>query len=383
MKDRVNALEGRDRDWDAYEGEVLSITDDPALQAIVKELSAELEVPIALVSLVLQRTQLFRAQVGLSGELERLRATDRDVSFCQFVVRDGVRFEVNDAQVDDRVPQTLVRTHNIRAYLGFPVKVGDAVVGSLCGIDTRAREFSPRQKNRLEALATRVSARLGELARLRARVPLQALSGAMQPALAELRNVLSPLVAGVPAARVAAEELKVALRAQGALPEWASKAGAAVDDLGEVLGEMSSAAERVRPLMNAVQRTVGDASRATSAAEAVALSLEIAAHHLRPVGGVTAGEIPAILLQAPVGVAVCAVAGLLSALGLALVRAGARSGVALAAARVERGVALSITAPVSSAEARRCVDEVAQFLPDAGLEAVALDGRIELTFATR
>ncbi|MBL8920584.1 MAG: GAF domain-containing protein [Myxococcaceae bacterium] len=380
MRERIDALEGIERDWAAYDGEVLSGADDPTLQTIVSELAAELEVPIAMVSLVLRRTQLFRAHVGLSGELERLHATDRDVSFCQFVVRDGQRFEVNDAQTDDRVPQTLVRTLGVRAYLGFPLKVGDVIVGSLCGVDTRARSFTDAQKVRLAALAAQAQARLAELGRA-PRAPAPVVASAMQPAIAELRNVVAPLVSGVPAARVASEELKVALRARGALPEWATRTAEAASDLGEILGEMADATNRLRPILQAVQRTVGEATRATTAEETVHLAVEIARHHLRHVGGVSLGRVPGDALKAPVGVAVSAAAALLSSLGLALQNAGRRSGVNVLAERSGEVVAIRFSADVPADVLKRCADEVAVHFPQGDPAISASGSALSLVFA--
>lgn len=380
MKERIDALEGIERDWTAYDGEVLSGAEDPTLQQIVRELADELEVPIALVSLVLRRTQLFRAQVGLGGEIERLRATDRDVSFCQFVVRDGRQFEVNDAQRDERVPQTLVRTHGIRAYLGFPLKVGDVVVGSLCGVDSRPREFSAEQKLRLAALAARASARLAELGR-GSRPPAPVLASAMQPAIAELRNVVAPLISGVPSARVASEELKVALRARGALPEWARRTAEAANDLGEVLAEMEGSADRLRPILHAVQRTVGEPTRATTAQETVELAVEIARHHLRHVGGVRVGSVSGDALRAPVGVAVSAAAALLSSLGLALQQHRRRSGIDVEAQRSGEAVTIRFSVEVPAELVTRCANEVAVHFPG-GEPAVSSSGSvISLAFA--
>jgi hypothetical protein len=61
-----------------------------------------LAMPMAIVSLVLSRIQLFRAQHGLPAELAACGSTSRDASFCQLVVKDGARLEVEDAATDAR-----------------------------------------------------------------------------------------------------------------------------------------------------------------------------------------------------------------------------------------------------------------------------------------
>src|SRR5262245_54783442 len=89
----------------AFDGAVLHTTADDTLEQIVEEARELSSCPIALVSLILRRTQWFRAGRGLPPELELSRATDRCNSFCQFVVASGHPFVVENAPVDERVPK--------------------------------------------------------------------------------------------------------------------------------------------------------------------------------------------------------------------------------------------------------------------------------------
>ena len=216
MADRIDALgeAGVDR-YASLQGRVLSETHDPELEGIVREAAALMHAPIALVSLVLGRTQFFRAQYGLPGDLAVTRGTDRDVSFCQFVVRDNALFEVEDAATDARVPQELVTRYGIRSYMGAPVRVDDQVIGSLCTIGVEPRQFVDSERDALGELAARASRRLTSLARERAGGPALA-ARAARPALGELRNRLTPLVLGLDRARVALLELGI-LRRLGTL----------------------------------------------------------------------------------------------------------------------------------------------------------------------
>lgn len=161
MRARIDAL-GPDRALSNIGTQVLADDEDPVLQRIVQSAAMAVGTPIALVSLVLDNIQLFRAQVGLPEDLARVAATARDISFCQFVVRDDALFEVRDAQDDHRVPQSLVESHGIRAYLGAPIHLGEQPLGSLCVIDTRPRSFTESERAHLKALADEVDARIAE-----------------------------------------------------------------------------------------------------------------------------------------------------------------------------------------------------------------------------
>lgn len=162
--DEIDVLGDRPARRGAFGGDLLSRDADPELQAIVVEASRQLGMPMAMVTLVLDHVQRFRASEGLPRELVTVGATDRRVSFCQYVVADEAPLEVRDAALDERMPQYLVRNFGVRAYLGMPVSANDVVVGSLCVLATEPREFSRDDHVRLRALAARATTRLDELA---------------------------------------------------------------------------------------------------------------------------------------------------------------------------------------------------------------------------
>ncbi len=82
--DRIDVLGGSNNRFDLFTKELLAETNDSELQEIVKKAAAELHSPIALVSLVLDQVQFFKAHIGLPPVLATARGTHRDVSFCQF-----------------------------------------------------------------------------------------------------------------------------------------------------------------------------------------------------------------------------------------------------------------------------------------------------------
>lgn len=183
---------------------------DDALQAIVAAAAIATEAPIALVSLVLRRIQLFRAHIGLPPDLAVTRAIDRCVSFCQIVVRTGASLEVCDALGDDRVPQAMVEHYGIRAYLGVPLRIHGRVLGTLCVLDVRPRAFTDAHRVAIERLAVAAAARLAEL------LPQPETSG---------RDDLTAAIAGVVSGRISAIEVRARLRALGAGPSGVNALG--------------------------------------------------------------------------------------------------------------------------------------------------------------
>ena len=191
--DRIDVLGDINNRADLFTKELLAETNDAELQEIVKKAAAELNSPIALVSLVLDQVQFFKAHIGLPPVLASARGTHRDVSFCQFVVRDGKTFEVNDASMDTRIPQHVVKEYNIQAYLGVPIMVNESVMGSLCVLDTKKRGFSKEEHISLNKLAKLVNDRLEAITKNRRQSRLNLTEEALKPALAELSSSLKSI----------------------------------------------------------------------------------------------------------------------------------------------------------------------------------------------
>jgi hypothetical protein len=187
----IDALGHRPDRHLAFSEDLLAEADDKDLQQIVEKAAHELDTPVALVSLVLDHIQFFKAQYGLPMDLAASRSTRRDVSFCQFVVRDGKPFEVSDAPNDSRIPQHLVKEYDIQSYLGIPINVRDTVVGSLCVIDTKKRTFTKNEHNALKRLAELVNERLAILGEQRRQTRIKLTERVTGPVLAEaIRSVI-------------------------------------------------------------------------------------------------------------------------------------------------------------------------------------------------
>lgn len=196
FRDSIDALGYRPDRHRAFATGLLDEAEDDMLQSIVTAAAQQLSAPIALVNLVLEEIQFFKAHYGLPLDLATARSTERDVSFCQFVVRDGALFKVTNAKQDARVPQHLVKHYGIKSYLGIPLQVNDVIVGSLCVIDTEPRDFLEADHQILQELAGQVNERLSELSQRQRATHSIMVNESAGSALEEIRKMLSVIQKG-------------------------------------------------------------------------------------------------------------------------------------------------------------------------------------------
>ncbi|CAA9229802.1 MAG: diguanylate cyclase/phosphodiesterase (GGDEF & EAL domains) with PAS/PAC sensor(s) [uncultured Acetobacteraceae bacterium] len=121
--------------------------------------------PVALVSLVAENRQWFKARVGFPA-----CETPLSQSVCSLALRQGGTFTIPDLALDERTKGSplVARDPFIRFYAGAPLRTREGVpIGMLCVIDTEPRPagLSEVQTRGLEALARQVEAQL-ELRRL-------------------------------------------------------------------------------------------------------------------------------------------------------------------------------------------------------------------------
>lgn len=145
-------------------GKVLDPENDSKLQSIVTKASEVSGFPVALITLILKRTQVYRAHVGLPPKLAAYRGIDSCLSFCQYVVNTKKPLKIFDATQEPALPQQLVELYGIRAYYGYPVLIDNVVVGSLCIVDKKPNTITEEVEQTLIQLAKEASVRLMELA---------------------------------------------------------------------------------------------------------------------------------------------------------------------------------------------------------------------------
>ena len=117
-----------------------------------------LDVPIALVSLIDGNRQWFKSCVGLG-----ISETSRDISFCGHAILGNDVFIIPDTQKDERFADNplVVGDPNIRFYAGCPLRAPNGrVLGTLCVIDTKARDLGLEDIEALEDLASMVESEI-------------------------------------------------------------------------------------------------------------------------------------------------------------------------------------------------------------------------------
>ena len=137
---------------------ILDTEADPIFDRITSKLTHILNVPIALVTFVDQDRQFFKSQTGLPQDLAEARETPRDVSVCSHVVAANDVLVVEDLARDRRFARnSLLIDKKLRFYAGAPLRGKDGhVLGSLCVLDHKPRQFTEPEKRFLQAMAEEV-----------------------------------------------------------------------------------------------------------------------------------------------------------------------------------------------------------------------------------
>ncbi len=131
---------------------ILDTPDEERFDRLVRLAAAALDMPVALVSLVDEHRQWFKARVGLA-----VRETPREAAFCgHAILTPSDTLVVPDTRSDPRFADNpLVEGDpNIRFYAGRVMRDADGQpLGTLCVIDRRPREFERHHDQVLTDLA--------------------------------------------------------------------------------------------------------------------------------------------------------------------------------------------------------------------------------------
>ncbi len=123
---------------------------EPGFDALVDAAARLTAAPIAMLTLVDERRQWFKAQRGLNR-----RETPRDISLCAHAILGETLFEVSDTLRDPRFadnPLVLGAPH-IRFYAGEPLQLDGEMLGALAVADTAPRRLDAAQRAALHELA--------------------------------------------------------------------------------------------------------------------------------------------------------------------------------------------------------------------------------------
>jgi hypothetical protein len=321
-------------------GVTRSLAPDPELQALVRTTAEGIDAPIAIVSLMLERVQLFRAHHGLPPVLVASRAIEREASFCALTLREGRLFEIRDTAADPAIPQQLVTRYGIRSYLGMPIEIGGVAVGTICVFGHTPRTYTATDGALLaharDAAAKRLSALSIEGGRSLHEV-------AVRPQFAELRNRLQPMIDGVASMQIALAELQAVHRVTEYVTSHPEEQGTvlpletaqeALRDLEDCLAEVASDVTHVHRAVLALESASVAAGTTCLVNEIVDAASTLAYHHTKLAGGLHwPRALPNVILVAPVSIAVNAVAAAVSGLANEI-----------ALSRGERGIAASFVA---------------------------------------
>ena len=141
---------------------VLDTGPEPLFDELVALATELFDVPIALVCLVDEHRQWFKARVGVAAT-----QTSLDMSLCAHAILDDGMLVIEDTKADGRfddhplIGDSSLAGEPIRFYAGALLDIGDGLpLGTLCVLDHRPRTFDARQRHRLGLLRDQVMALL-------------------------------------------------------------------------------------------------------------------------------------------------------------------------------------------------------------------------------
>lgn len=139
--------------------QLLDTESEVAFDDIAELASVLCDMPMALVSLVDQDRQWFKARVGVD-----LKQTPRRQSFCAHaILSPSDIFVVPDAREDVRFHDNplVIGKPDVRFYAGVPLKGPSGhALGTLCVLDSRPRTLTQMQQRQLKQLAGQLEVQL-------------------------------------------------------------------------------------------------------------------------------------------------------------------------------------------------------------------------------
>jgi GAF domain-containing protein len=141
-----------------WQHEILDTAPEQNLDDLTELAAFICDTPVALISLVDEKRQWFKARIGITAT-----ETARDISFCAHAILQKEVMVVPDALKDPRFATSPLVTGSpfIRFYAGAPLLTADGfALGTLCVIDHQPRELYERQIKALRTLARVIMSQL-------------------------------------------------------------------------------------------------------------------------------------------------------------------------------------------------------------------------------
>ena len=145
---------------------ILDTEPEETFDRITRRLAEAFNVPIALLTLVDEYRQFWKAATGLPEDLASARQAPRETSICGHVVASDQMLVIEDVLKDKRFANNpFLRERGIRFYAGAPLRTSSGhAIGSLCVLDTQPRTVSNRERTLLQIIADEVMAKIEERA---------------------------------------------------------------------------------------------------------------------------------------------------------------------------------------------------------------------------
>ncbi|CAM3724890.1 ATP-binding protein [Mucilaginibacter galii] len=138
--------------------DILDTLEEDEFDEITKLASQICETPVALITLIDQKRQWFKSAVGTD-----VRETPREYAFCSYTILEKDVLVVSNAREDARFANNPLVTGdpNVAFYAGAPIINEEGYpLGSICVIDTEAKELNSQQIAALKTLSNQVVAQL-------------------------------------------------------------------------------------------------------------------------------------------------------------------------------------------------------------------------------
>jgi PAS domain S-box-containing protein len=158
-----------------HQTNLLDTPAEDAFDRVARMAARLLDVPIALVPLIEDDRQFFKACVGLPEPWASARQTPLSHSLCQHVLVARQPLAIGDTSRDPLARDNpLVRELGLAAYLGVPlIDASGYALGSMCVADHRPRDWTPDQVAILNDLAGLVMTQIQLRAELATRGELE------------------------------------------------------------------------------------------------------------------------------------------------------------------------------------------------------------------